>query len=181
MPARFPVAVYGLREVVFMSVFKHLCYQKENGETGQCDAYNDPNECSEPRTYINVDGRNGYVKLGEFNDPQASPLRCYVASAGREFAILKMATPTGSFTVQNYNGATYEWTCPQLITKIKCTSAGEWDKYVNVTPGTVYTFRIHKAFGHRAWNVYVGGNLLVSLFEANDPLVVSWSQDINNS
>lgn len=181
MPARFPVAVYGLREVVFMSVFKHLCYQKENGETGQCDAYNDSNECSEPRTYINVDGRNGYVKLGEFNDPQASPLRCYVASAGREFAILKMATPTGSFTVQNYNGATYEWTCPQLITKIKCTSAGEWDKYVNVTPGTVYTFRIHKAFGHHAWKVYVGGNLLVSLFKANDPLVVSWSQDINNS
>ena len=164
-----------------MSVFKHLCYQKENGETGQCDAYNDPNECSEPRTYINVDGRNGYVKLGEFNDPQASPLRCYVASAGREFAILKVAIPTGSFTVQNHKGASYDWTCPRSITKIKCASAGEWDKYVNVTPGTVYTFGVHKYLGHRDWEVYVGNDFLVSLFESNDPLVVSWSQDINNS
>lgn len=108
-----------------MSVFKHLYYQKENGETGQCDVYDDQNECPDPRTYVNVDGRDGYVKLGEFNDPQASPLRCYVASAGREFAILKVAIPTGSFTAQNYNGASYDWTCPRLITKIKCTSAGE--------------------------------------------------------
>lgn len=85
-----------------MSVFKHLCYQKESGETGQCDVYDDQNECPDPRTYVNVDGRDGYVKLGEFNDPQASPLRCYVASARREFAILKVAIPTGSFTAQNY-------------------------------------------------------------------------------
>lgn len=35
--------------------------------------------------------------------------------------------------MQNYNGVSYDWTCPRLITKIKCTSAGEWDKYVNVT------------------------------------------------
>lgn len=164
-----------------MSVFKHLCYQKENGETGQCDVYDDQNECPDPRTYVNVDGRDGYVKLGEFNDPQASPLRCYVASAGREFAILKVAIPTGSFTVQNYNGASYDWTCPRLITKIKCTSAGEWDKYVNVTPGTVYTFMCVKSFKEHKWVIYVGGNVLVSLFEANDPLIVSWRSDINNS
>lgn len=164
-----------------MSVFKHLCYQKENGETGQCDVYDAPNECPDPRTYITVDGRDGYVKLGEFNDPQASPLRCYVASAGREFAILKVAIPTGSFTAQNYNDASYDWTCPRLITKIKCTSAGEWDKYVNVTPGTVYTFMYIKGFGKLKWVIYVGGNALVSLFEANDPLIVWWSQEINNS
>ena len=66
-------------------------YQKENGETGQCDVYDDQNECPNPRTYVNVDGRDGYIKLGEFNDSQASPLRCYIASAGREFAILKRA------------------------------------------------------------------------------------------
>lgn len=182
MPARFPVAVYGLREVVFMSVFKHLCYQKENGETGQCDVYDDQNECPDPRTYVNVDGRDGYVKLGEFNDPQASPLRCYVASAGREFAILKVAIPTGSFTVQDYKGASYDWTCPQLITKIKCTSVGEWDKYVNVTPGTVYTFRRNaNGVGNAYWKIYVGHDFLVSLFRGNDPLVVSWSADINNA
>ena len=144
-----------------MSVFKHLYYQKENGETGQCDVYDDQNECPDPRTYVNVDGRDGYVKLGEFNDPQASPLRCYVASAGREFAILKVAIPTGSFTAQNYNG--------------------EWDKYVNVTPGTVYTFMCVKSFKEHKWVIYVGGNVLVSLFEANDPLIVWWSQEINNS
>lgn len=165
-----------------MSVFKHLCYQKENGETGQCDVYDGQNECPDPRTYVNVDGRDGYVKLGEFNDPQASPLRCYVASAGREFAVLKVAIPTGSFTVQNYKGASYDWTCPRLITKIKCTSAGEWDKYVNVTPGTVYTFRRETiSIGSAYWQIYVGNDFLVSLFRGNDPLVVWWSQDINNS
>lgn len=164
-----------------MSAFKHFCYQKENGETGQCDVYDDQNECPDPRTYVNVDGRDGYVKLGEFNDPQASPLRCYVASAGREFAILKVAIPTGSFTVQNYNGASYNWTCPRLITKIKCTSAGEWDKYVNVTPGTVYTFVNVKSFKGYKWTICVGGDTLASLFEGNDPLIVSWSADINNS
>lgn len=164
-----------------MSVFKHLCYQKENGETGRCDVYDDQNECPDLRTYVNVDGRDGYVKLGEFNDPQASPLRCYVASAGREFAILKVAIPTGSFTVQNYNDASYDWTCPRLITKIKCTLAGEWDKYINVTPGTVYTFMCVKSFKEHKWVIYVGGNVLVSLFEANDPLIVWWSQEINNS
>lgn len=164
-----------------MSVFKHLCYQKENGETGQCDVYDDKNECPDPRTYVNVDGRDGYVKLGEFNDPQASPLRCYVASAGREFAILKVAIPTGSFTAQNYNGASYDWTCPRLITKIKCTSAGEWDKYVNVTPGTVYTFMCVKNFSKYKWVIYVGVDTFVSLFGGNDSLIVWWSQDINNS
>lgn len=164
-----------------MSVFKHLCYQKENGETGQCDVYDGQNECPDPRMYVNADGREGYVKLGEFNDPQASHLRCYVASAGREFAILKVAIPTGSFTVQNYNGASYDWTCPRLITKIKCTSAGEWDKYVNVTPGTVYTFMCVKNFSKHKWVIYVGGDAFVSLFVGNDPLIVWWSQEINNS
>lgn len=164
-----------------MSVFKHLCYQKENGETGQCDVYDDQNECPDPRTYVNVDGRDGYVKLGEFNDPQASPLRCYVAGAGREFAILKVATPTGNFTAQNYNGASYDWTCPRLITKIKCTSAREWDKYVNVTPGTVYTFICVKSLKEHKWVIYVGGNAFVSLFGGNAPLIVWWSQEINNS
>lgn len=164
-----------------MSVFKHLCYQKENGETGQCDVYNDKNECPDPRTYVNVDGRDGYIKLGEFNDSQASPLRCYVASAGREFAILKVAIPTGSFTVQNYNGVSYDWTCPRLITKIKCTSAGEWDQYVAVSPGTIYKFTVKKSFGKRIWAVLVGDTLLKTLFEANDPLIVSWSADINNA
>lgn len=72
-----------------MSVFKHLCYKKKSGEKGQCNVYDDQNECPDPRVYVNVDGRDGYVKLGEFNDPQASHLRCYVASAGREFAILR--------------------------------------------------------------------------------------------
>lgn len=47
-----------------MSVFKHLYYQKENGETGQCDVYDDQNECPDPRTYVNVDGRDGYVNWG---------------------------------------------------------------------------------------------------------------------
>lgn len=164
-----------------MSVFKHLCYQKENGETGQLDVYENLNECPEPRTHVNVDGRDGYVKLGEFNDPQASPLRCYVASAGREFAILKVAIPTGSFTVQNYNGASYNWTCPRLITKIKCTSAGEWDQYVAVSPGTIYKFTVKKSFGKRNWAVLVGDTLLKTLFEANDPLIVWWSADINNA
>lgn len=164
-----------------MSVFKHLYYQKENGETGQCDVYDDQNECPDPRTYVNVDGRDGYVKLGEFNDPQASPLRCYVASAGREFAILKVAIPTGNFTAQNYDGASYDWTCPRLITKIKCTSAREWDKYVNVTPGTVYTFMCVKSFKEHKWGIYVGGNAFVSLFDGKGPLIVWWSQEINNS
>lgn len=164
-----------------MSVFKHLYYQKENGETGQCDVYDDQNECPDPRTYVNVDGRDGYVKLGEFNDPQASPLRCYVASARREFAILKVAIPTGSFTVQNHNGASYNWTCPRLITKIKCTSAGEWDKYVNVTPGTVYTFMRVRNFSKYKWMICVGVDAFVSLFGGNDPLIVWWSQEINNS
>lgn len=164
-----------------MSVFKHLCYQKENGETGQCDVYDGQNECPDPRMYVNADGREGYVKLGEFNDPQASHLRCYVASAGREFAILKVAIPTGSFTVQNYNGASYDWTCPRLITKIKCTSAGEWDKYVNVTPGTVYTFMCVENFSKHKWVIYVGGDAFVSLFVGNNPLIVWWSQEINNS
>lgn len=76
-----------------MNIFTHLCYQKENGETGQCDVYDNPNESLGPLTYVNVDGRDGYVKLGEFNDPEASPLRCYVASAGREFALLKVILP----------------------------------------------------------------------------------------
>lgn len=163
-----------------MSVFKHLCYQKENGETGQCDVYDDQNECPDPRTYITGDGRDGYVKLGEFNDPQASPLRCYVASAGREFAILKVAIPTGSFTVQNYNNATYKQTCPQLITKIKCTTMDAEDKYVNVVPGTVYTFcniRISKKY---YWQMCPVGAPFTSLFLGKQPLVISWGPDINN-
>lgn len=164
-----------------MSVFKHLCYQKENGETGQCDVYDGPNECPDPRMYVNIDGRDGYVKLGEFNDPQASPLRCYVASAGREIAILKVAIPTGSFTVQNYNDASYDWTCPRLITKIKCTSAGEWDQYVAVSPGTIYKFTMGKGFGKRSWVVFVGDTFLKTLFNGNDPITVSWSADINNA
>lgn len=162
-----------------MGVFKHLCYQKENGETGQCNVYDDPNECPDPRAYVNVDGRDGYVKLGEFNGPQASPLRCYVANAGREFVILKVAIPTGSFTVQNYNNATYKWTCPQLITKIKCTTMGAEDKYVNVVPGTVYAFgsiRISKKY---YWQMGPVGAPFTSLFLRAHPLVVSWGSDIN--
>lgn len=83
-----------------MSVFKHLCYQKENGETGSCDVYDDPNECPEPRLYCHVDGKECYVKLGEFNDPLASPLRCHVNSANRDFAILKQALTTCNLTVK---------------------------------------------------------------------------------
>lgn len=72
-----------------MGVFTHLWYQKKNGKIGHCNVYDDQNECPAPRAYVNVDGRDGYVKLGKFNDAQASPLRCYVANAKREFAILK--------------------------------------------------------------------------------------------
>lgn len=128
-----------------MGVFKHLCYQKENGETGSCEVYDNPNECPEPRLYCHVDGKQCYVKLGEFNDPLASPLRCHVNSANRDFAVLKAAWTTCNLTVRkshiyygfNNNIAAGSMS-PDIINGITFTRIGvnsRGDFYIQTTNG----------------------------------------------
>ena len=67
-----------------------------------------------------------------------------------------------------------------MITKIKCTTRGAEDKYVNVVPGTVYAFgniRISKKY---YWQMCPVGAPFTSLFLGKQPLVISWGPDINN-
>lgn len=127
-----------------MSVFKHLCYQKENGETGQCDVYDDQNECPDPRTYITVDGRDGYVKLGEINDPQATPLRCYVAKYGRDYAVLKSSEMRFPPLVGEIDQPEqlHSWTCPAGVTRIEVDGNRNIPYAVDVVPGREYKFQV---------------------------------------
>lgn len=92
MLVKFLVVVYGLheQEINMSSVFKRLFYQKNNGESGSCNVYGDPNDCPDPRLYVVVDGRAGYIKVGTPNSPYASPLRCFIHSAGKEFALWRI-------------------------------------------------------------------------------------------
>lgn len=69
------------------SVFKKLFYECDDGRSGSCEVYGDPKECPDPRLYILVDGRAGYIPIGNPNARIASPIRCFVNSAGREFAL----------------------------------------------------------------------------------------------
>jgi len=92
MLVKFLVVVYGLHErgINMSSVFKRLFYQKNNGESGSCNVYGNPNDCPDPRLYVVVDGRAGYIKIGSPKSRAASPLRCFVKSASdQEFAIWK--------------------------------------------------------------------------------------------
>nr|DAX61462.1 MAG TPA: hypothetical protein [Caudoviricetes sp.] len=92
MLVKFLVAVYGLHEqgINMSSVFKRLFYQKNNGESGFCNVYSDSDDCPDPRLYVIVDGRQGYIKIGSPKSSAASPLRCFVKSdPDREFAIWK--------------------------------------------------------------------------------------------
>nr|DAP22825.1 MAG TPA: hypothetical protein [Caudoviricetes sp.] len=135
-----------------MGIFKRLHYHKQNGELGQCDMYDNTEECPLPRVCVTVGEKNGYVKLGEINDPQATPLRCYVAKYGRDYAVLKSSEMRFPPLVGNIDQPEqlHSWTCPAGVTRIEVDGNRNIPYAVDVVPGREYKFQV--SYGD-AWSM----------------------------
>lgn len=97
-------------------------------------------------------GKNGYVKLGEINDPQATPLRCYVAKYGRDYAVLKSSEMRFPPLVGNIDQPEqlHSWTCPAGVTRIEVDGNRNIPYAVDVVPGREYKFQV--SYGD-AWSM----------------------------
>lgn len=69
--------------------------------------------------------------------------------------------------------------CSQCRTRICYFKIGVEGKYVNVVPGTVYTFGTVRILKKSYWQMGPVGAPFTSLFLVAHPLVVSWGSDIN--
>lgn len=118
---------------------KKLHILKSGGTEETCNIYTTPEEVGgSPYLALEVDGTQGYVKLGSTTDANATHLR--VEKNGTTYAAWKKATvdvPTGMFTCTNdYNTITV----PNGVTVLKVEIKG-YDEFctVGVTPGKTYS------------------------------------------
>lgn len=86
---------------------KKLHIMRNDGVYQTANIYTTTAECPEPNLKVSVDNTNGYIKLGEANDPLATIARVHSNSTNRDYAILSSAYqrdfPSGWGAFQSIN------------------------------------------------------------------------------
>lgn len=91
-----------------------------------------------------------------------------------------LAIPTGNITFPP-DRLRHNWVCPPYITRIKCSTQQEADKYYSVIPGATYQFQV-VAMGpdNNAWFLIKNNKSKQITDNGYYDLMVSWGPDINN-
>ena len=91
-----------------------------------------------------------------------------------------LAIPTGNITFPP-DRLRHNWVCPPYITRIKCSTQQEADKYYSVIPGATYQFQV-VVMGpdNNAWFLIKNNESKQITDNGYYDLMVSWGPDINN-
>lgn len=91
-----------------------------------------------------------------------------------------LAIPTGNITFPP-DRRRHNWVCPPYITRIKCSTQQEEDKYYSVIPGATYQFQvIIMGPDNNAWFMIKNNKSKQVTNDGYYYLMVSWGPDINN-
>lgn len=91
-----------------------------------------------------------------------------------------LAIPTGNITFPP-DRRRHNWVCPPYITRIKCSTQQEADKYYSVIPGTTYQFQmVLMGPDNNAWFLIKNNKSKQITDNGYYYLMVSWGPDINN-
>lgn len=91
-----------------------------------------------------------------------------------------LAIPTGSTTFPP-DRLRHNWVCPPYITRIKCSTQQETDKYYSVIPGATYQFQmVPTGPDNSAWFLIKNNKNKQITDNGYYYLMVSWGPDINN-
>lgn len=91
-----------------------------------------------------------------------------------------LAIPTGNITFPP-DRERYNWVCPPYITRIKCSTQQEEDKYYSVIPGATYQFQmVPMGPDKNAWFMIKNNKSKQITNDGYYYLIVSWGPDINN-
>nr|DAQ16457.1 MAG TPA: hypothetical protein [Caudoviricetes sp.] len=91
-----------------------------------------------------------------------------------------LAIPTGNTTFPP-DRLRHNWVCPPYITRIKCSTQQEADKYYSVIPGTTYQFQmVPMGPDNNAWFLIENNKRKQITDNGYYSLMVSWGPDINN-
>lgn len=168
---------------------KKLHILKSGGTEETCNIYTTPEEVGgSPYLALEVDGANGYVKLGNTTDANATHLR--VEKNGTTYAAWKQATvdiPTGNIIIDGSG----TFIVPSGINVIEVyADAADAAVYVGVTPHTTHSIYMEQ-FGHVIWHLNVicsshNKTYLSKDFRTDEPdeeissvMRISWSPEIN--
>lgn len=91
-----------------------------------------------------------------------------------------LAIPTGNTTFPP-DRLRHNWVCPPYITRIKCSTQQEADKYYSVIPGATYQFQVVPTGpDNNAWFLIKNNKNKQITDNGYYYLMVSWGPDINN-
>lgn len=91
-----------------------------------------------------------------------------------------LAIPTGNITFPP-DRCRHDWVCPPYITRIKCSTQKEADKYYSVIPGVTYQFQmVVMGEDNNAWFMIKNNKSKQVTDNGYYSLMVSWGPDINN-
>lgn len=91
-----------------------------------------------------------------------------------------LAIPTGNITFPP-DRQRHNWVCPPYITRIKCSTQQEADKYYSVIPGATYQFQlVVMGPDNNAWFMIKNNKSKQVTNDGYYYLMVSWGPDINN-
>ena len=91
-----------------------------------------------------------------------------------------LAIPTGNITFPP-DRCRHDWVCPPYITRIKCSTQKEADKYYSVIPGVTYQFQlVVMGEDNNAWFMIKNNRSKQVTDNGYYYLMVSWGPDINN-
>lgn len=169
---------------------KKLHILKSGGTEETCNIYTTPEEVGgSPYLALEVDGQEGYVKLGSTTDANATHLR--VNKNGITYAAWKYAAvnvPTGTVSIDG-NG---EFTVPTGVTVIQVSHPDLGVVNVGVTPSTKHSLSIDwdmlRPSHYRTYimcdshNVKYLEDVITTEYDDQDPSIVfdvDWSPEIN--
>lgn len=152
---------------------KKLHVLKSGGTEETCNIYTTPEEVGgSPYLALEVDGTNGYVKLGSTTDANATHLR--VKKNGTTYAAWKKAyatVPTGGVYL---DGNDNSFTVPDGITVLEViiTDFSNDIRYVGVTPGKTYN---HLNCTEENWDE--GNSMYAYVTRGEDPVTcILWCE-----
>lgn len=91
-----------------------------------------------------------------------------------------LAIPTGNISFPP-DRKRHNWVCPPYITRIKCSTQQEADKYYSVIPGATYQFQmVLMGEDNNAWFMIKNNKSKQITDNGYYNLMVSWGPDINN-
>lgn len=91
-----------------------------------------------------------------------------------------LAIPTGNISFPP-DRKRHNWVCPPYITRIKCSTQQEADKYYSVIPGATYQFQmVLMGEDNNAWFMIKNNKSKQVTDNGYYDLMVSWGPDINN-